>query len=105
MLRVAICDDDVAVIEQLEKIMDEMDGKRIRYDVFSSAEDLYQYRRWERSEYDMYLLSIEMNGMTGLELARMLRQDRCQALFVFMTEDSGIQGTYMMYLRWWPLIL
>ncbi len=88
MLRVAICDDDLTVIEQLEKFMDEMDRNRISYEVFSSAEDLYRYRKWEQREYDMYLLSIEMDGMTGLELAGMLRQEKSQALFVFMTEDS-----------------
>lgn len=87
MLRLAICDDDRIVIEQLETYIDQIEKNKIEYDVFYSAEELYHYKT-QGNEYQLYILDIEMTRITGLKLAKMLREDSSQALIVFLTSYS-----------------
>lgn len=44
LLHLAICDDNAIVIEQIETFIDRMGKKRIEYDIFYSAEELYCYK-------------------------------------------------------------
>jgi len=87
LLHLAICDDNAIVIEQIETFIDRMGKKRIEYDIFYSAEELYCYKHLG-NEYDMYLLDIEMGGMTGLNLAKKLREEKSNALIVFLTNHT-----------------
>ena len=42
MLKLALCDDDAKVIEQLEKYFDRLRDPSIEYDVFFSVDELYK---------------------------------------------------------------
>ena len=69
MLHIALCDDNPASIEILEKYFDILNDSTIDYDVYFSAEELYRYKLNNELTYDIYILDIEMQGMNGLELA------------------------------------
>lgn len=43
MLHIALCDDNPASIEILEKYFDILNDSTIDYDVYFSAEELYRY--------------------------------------------------------------
>ena len=46
MLHIALCDDNPASIEILEKYFDILNDSTIDYDVYFSAEELYRYKLW-----------------------------------------------------------
>ena len=77
MLHIALCDDNPASIEILEKYFDILNDSTIDYDVYFSAEELYRYKLNNELTYDIYILDIEMQGMNGLELAN-YAQTECQ---------------------------
>lgn len=60
MLHIALCDDNPASIEILEKYFDILNDSTIDYDVYFSAEELYRYKLNNELTYDIYILDIEM---------------------------------------------
>ena len=76
MLNLAICDNEPAIIEELEEYLDKISDISFDYEVFFSAEELYSYKKKQELDFDVYILDIEMGEMSGLELAKKLRQDR-----------------------------
>lgn len=66
MLHIALCDDNPASIEILEKYFDILNDSTIDYDVYFSAEELYRYKLNNELTYDIYILDIEMQGMMVL---------------------------------------
>lgn len=85
MLKIAICDDSRADIEQLETAFDALGSFQIDYDVYDSAIELLEYTALHDVTYQLYILDIEMPKMTGLELAEEIRKADVNALFVFLT--------------------
>ena len=84
MLHIALCDDNPASIEILEKYFDILNDSTIDYDVYFSAEELYRYKLNNELTYDIYILDIEMQGMNGLELAKNDSHETSQnALIIF----------------------
>lgn len=87
-MRLAICDDSTEVVEQIEAFIDDIKEMYIEYDVFYSGEELYRYKKNTDVEFDIYLLDIEMNEMSGLELGHILRNESPYALIVFLTSHT-----------------
>ena len=88
MLNLAICDNEPAIIEELEEYLDKISDISFDYEVFFSAEELYSYKKKQELDFDVYILDIEMGEMSGLELAKKLRQDSPHSLIVFLTSFS-----------------
>ena len=70
MLNLAICDNEPAIIEELEEYLDKISDISFDYEVFFSAEELYSYKKKQELDFDVYILDIEMGEMSGLELAK-----------------------------------
>ncbi len=100
MYRFAVCDDNEAdaafVVSLIKKWHSENSGKRLsdealscqmvlpQIEVFSSAEAfLFAYE--EDRNFDLLFLDIEMGGMSGVELAKSLRQMGAGLQIVFIT--------------------
>ena len=90
MYRCAVCDDNGAdaafVVSLIDKWNQENGNERAIYktEVFPSAEAfLFAYE--ENQEYDILLLDIEMGGMSGVELAKRLRQMGAGLQIIFIT--------------------
>ena len=88
MLHIALCDDNPASIEILEKYFDILNDSTIDYDVYFSAEELYRYKLNNELTYDIYILDIEMQGMNGLELAKTIRTNEPNALIIFREYET-----------------
>nr|WP_312580081.1 LytTR family DNA-binding domain-containing protein [Sedimentibacter sp.] len=76
MFRIAICDDEYAIISQTEKILLEyakLNFLEIDIEVFSSGEEMYMYIREEHG-FDLIYLDIEMKLMNGIEVGRNIRK-------------------------------
>lgn len=53
MLHIALCDDNPASIEILEKYFDILNDSTIDYDVYFSAEELYRYWSYVKKKYKL----------------------------------------------------
>lgn len=77
MLKIAICDDEIDICRTLENIVEEyLKIRNMRYDldIFYSADSLFKYIE-DGSLYDLLFLDIEMEGLSGIELGKILRDD------------------------------
>lgn len=85
--RFAVCDDE----EQYARYITELVGRwaqrtgvQAETERFPSAE-AFLFRYGERRDFDVLLLDIEMTGMDGVALARIIRQDNDDIQIVFVT--------------------
>ena len=85
MIKFAVCDNDTQIINQIENYFEEIDNKGLEYEVFFSAEVLLKFYDLEKAEFDVYILDIEMEKMSGLELAKEIRKYDSEAIIIFLT--------------------
>lgn len=95
--RLAICEDEEAVRAQIHSLCQEIlteAGQAHSIAEFSSAQQLEHLLSTKSSPFDLLLLDIQMEGLTGMELARRLRQrgDRVSIIFITGCEDYLPQG-------------
>lgn len=87
MYRLAICDDEQADVVYLQSLLEkwaESTRAALKIERYSSAEAfLFQYE--EDKDFDLLLLDIEMGEMSGLELARKIRQENRAVQIIFIT--------------------
>lgn len=87
MYRLAICDDDQADVVYLRSFLEKWakDSKTaLKIESYPSAEAfLFQYE--EDKSFDLLLLDIEMGEMSGVELARRIRQENRLVQIIFIT--------------------
>ncbi|MCI9277226.1 MAG: response regulator transcription factor [Lachnospiraceae bacterium] len=85
--RVAICDDDKNQLNSLQSVIEKwgrISGSPCEVSAFPSAEAfLFAYE--EDKHWDILLLDVEMEGMSGMGLARRVRQDNLRAEIIFVT--------------------
>ena len=75
MFKIAICDDEAAICEQLESILQRIGSeflKDLEWDVFFSGESLYDYLKKDKY-YDIIFLDIELKEMNGVEVGHIIR--------------------------------
>ena len=88
--RISICDDNAAEAAGIKAIVStwaQENHHAAEIDVFSSAEQfLFQYA--EQKDYDMLLLDIEMDGISGVELAKRIRRENRTVQIIFITGYS-----------------
>ena len=93
----AICDDrseDSRLVSRLCAQWAERTGTEVELEIFPSAE-AFLFRYEEKKDFDILLLDIEMTGMDGVELARIVRRDNEAVQIVFVTGyDSYIAEGY-----------
>ena len=86
-LKIAICDDEAAQRDYLLNTVDVW-AKKNRHmtevkDYPSAEAFLFDYE--EEKDFDILLLDIEMTGMSGVELAKRVRQENSTIQLVFIT--------------------
>ena len=73
----AVCEDNVIIREEICQLCDEIlteDKIAHKISEFSSAAELQKILDEEEECFDLLLLDIQMEGMTGMELACKLRK-------------------------------
>ena len=84
MMRIAVCDDDRAVKEELFKLIQEQvpDAEIVGY---QSGEEMINVR----GNFDIYFLDIEMGKVSGMDIARHIREQEekssQRSIIVFVT--------------------
>lgn len=87
MLHIAICDDEEKEIAYLRHAIETWAEKEhilINIEAYTSAESfLFQYE--ECKDYQILLLDVEMSGMSGIDLAKKIRQKQDHVEIIFIT--------------------
>lgn len=89
-MRVCYCEDEVAQAELFKKMVDKWaieNGTNVRMDIYESAEEFLF--KTDAVAYDLIFLDISMKTMSGMELARKIREKDKNTVIVFVTSDPG----------------
>ena len=79
-MRIAICDDEVSMVQILEEKIKKLLPDAV-IEKYLSGEKLIA----SGSKPDVLFLDIQMPGMDGMETAKMLRQDNEDMILIFVT--------------------
>ena len=90
MLRIALCDDEVAARDalriQLENAL--VEGKEEIVYEFSSGANAVSWLEKHPGEIDLLFLDVEMKGLNGMETAGKIRQFDQNVIIVFVTGQA-----------------
>lgn len=95
MLRVAICDDDIHICSEIEKvIMDYANTSpyNIGIEIFISGEELIRFIQKEHT-FDLIFLDIELGSTTGIDVGSKIRNqlDDYISKIVFISSKTGYE--------------
>jgi DNA-binding LytR/AlgR family response regulator len=86
-IKIAVCDDCQQQAQDIKMLVNKWakeSGVQIQADMFGSAENFKA--EWNKDKtYDIVLLDIQMDGQSGVELAREIRQSDDKLVIVFIT--------------------
>lgn len=80
MYRVAVCDDDSKVREEVSRVIEEWNPE-VCVDCFGSGEDLAKHY----VPYEAVFLDIDMGGMNGIETGKRIREMDRETKIVYLT--------------------
>ncbi|MCI8697117.1 MAG: response regulator transcription factor, partial [Lachnospiraceae bacterium] len=84
MIRIAICDDEKYMSDQIQELACAFFGRRNRETAirrFSCGRELLEYD----GQIDILFLDIQMKGMDGMETAKRLRAGKFRGFLIFIT--------------------
>lgn len=77
VLKIAICDDEISICNQLEDTLDKISKtflKELEWDVFYSGEELCTHL-YKDNYYDLIFLDIELKKMNGVAVGQVIREN------------------------------
>lgn len=80
ILNIAVCDDEKVICRQIKELIEEQMSDAC-VSLYNSGKELLT----EENQFDIVFLDIQMDGMNGIETARMLREKQKEILIVFIT--------------------
>ncbi|MBO4320179.1 MAG: response regulator transcription factor, partial [Treponema sp.] len=85
-MNITVCDDEAKILEEIASFI-RQEFPQCKVQAFSSGESFLSSSQ-ERP--DVLLLDIDMPGMSGMEVASMLTQEKAQTLIVFVTAHDEL---------------
>ncbi len=86
MIKIAICDDDKNIREEVATLLNNSGVDDISVEQFASSKSLLSSTV---EEYNIIILDIEIDEMLGTEVAMQLRQRKSKSLIFFVTSHSS----------------
>lgn len=107
MTELAICDDDVMALNQTRQfVMNLMQkwGKEMEIITYKDSDSLLKRIRSQTERTDILLLDIDMPGISGLEAAKLIRDEGRDIILIFLTAHDefvymSFQYTPFRYIR------
>lgn len=86
-MRIAVCDDELEWIKQLEEYINTIQRvyTGIDYDVFSCGEELLRHYDMHGDIYDVVIIDIEMQTLSGITVAQRIRDRDADVAIFFLT--------------------
>ena len=85
-MRIAIVDDDIQMCEQLRTLLNEFLGDSSEISDYRSGEEFLS--AWETADFDLIILDIFMDKLTGVDVARKIRERDSNVKIVFSTTSN-----------------
>lgn len=85
-MRIAIVDDDIQMCEQLRTLLNEFLGDSSEISDYRSGEEFLN--AWETADFDLIILDIFMDKLTGVDVARKIRERDSNVKIVFSTTSN-----------------
>ena len=85
-MRIAIVDDDIQMCEQLRTLLNEFLGDSSEISDYRSGEEFLN--AWETADFDLIILDIFMDKLTGMDVARKIRERDSNVKIVFSTTSN-----------------
>ncbi|MDR2022364.1 MAG: LytTR family DNA-binding domain-containing protein [Hungatella sp.] len=92
-MNIAICEDSMQMLGKLEMLVYECyngDDRQFTCDTFLSGEEMLNSISKDHTQYQIYILDIEMKAINGLETASMIRKTDQNAAIIFVTSHSEL---------------
>lgn len=113
MIRVALCDDDAAFLDKLHQAVKEWFQKnrpeqKAVIETFYDGWVLLDSIEKTGKAFDIFFLDIEMPTISGLEVAKQIREKKANAILIFLTahEEFAMEGYRISAIRYlWKLEL
>lgn len=95
-MKIAICDDDIEYINQIERLLDGYrEENNLEISIFSSGEELL--KTMDDNRYDLMFLDIEMKEISGIDVARIIKEKGYNAIIFFITNyTSYVSDTFIL---------
>ena len=90
MIKIAVCDDDIAFTGTTQTFLDQIAKEQhleLEVSIFLSGKSLVQEYQ-EINHFDLIFLDIEMNGMDGIETAKLIREKDYHVLIVYISSHE-----------------
>lgn len=88
MTQLILCDDDAMALQQTRQFLADSShlwGEEMEIMTYTDAESLLKRIRSESEQTDILLLDIDMPGMSGLEIAKLIRDEEKDVILIFLT--------------------
>lgn len=88
MMNIAVCDDDIKFSGEMEYTLitiARQEHVESSIDVFFEGKELAEQISTGRKRYDLIFMGIELKGINGLEIARIIRNTDDTVLIIFVT--------------------
>ena len=85
-MKIAIVDDDIQLYQNLRSCLEELLGDFAEITYFSNGESFLE--AWQVKAFDLIILDIFMDGITGMEVARKVRQVDSEVKIAFSTTSN-----------------
>lgn len=83
MFHIAICDDDPTFLESFSKRITELPDFRPKSMVLHCMKEIPSEMSF--AQYDLIFMDIDMGTISGIDIARRLRKENCDAVLIFVT--------------------
>lgn len=91
MLKIAICDDEIRICKLYrEKVQLFMGEKGIKADINVFSEPQAFLENLQKQSYNIILLDIDMPQISGLEIAKEMKQLQQKSLLIFVTNQDAL---------------
>lgn len=84
-MKILLCDDDSVFLEKIERKVTEFGKKNNVKMQITLAGTVQELNKLDCSKYDVAFLDIDMGKITGLDIARRIREYRKDTIIVFIT--------------------
>ncbi len=88
MIRIAVCDDQREVCEQIAEVIDSCPEIETQTDMYTDSAALLA----SKVQYDILFLDIDMPGKNGIETAKEIRRTDKRVKIIYVTNYGGYAG-------------
>lgn len=96
MIRIALCEDEKPQLEYITELINRYakeNHKTFQIDAYTSAEQ-FLFKQEDEEPYDLFILDIQLGQMSGMDLAKKIREKDKDVRIIFLTglKDYAIEG-------------